>query len=355
MNGIFCSPEFWKSAIMTLPDASFFELMRSVFGNIRTPFNKHRLMEDLAAFLSRDEIQKIMAAYLDEHDARIIAAVALLGNPFPGEMESFFSGGINYAELHDVLLNLEERFIIFRFTDKGVSRLALNPVLEPILSPLIADRELLFPSFSPEAVPASGPGASPAGGRVSFLDDRVLAGLLSFVSGGGVFFKAEGEFRKRTIGLGEKVFPGLEPEMLMGGLLVLGLFRAGGDRLSPDYRRFSDFGMLKPRERMEYCAAGIYCYRAEVQSPAAVSFYLYRNRIRELSVFIHRFLDLLNPARLYPPESLRRFAAVLEREQGLGRDAGRSGYDSGLMIGVLEKTGLLEPVSPGYWRPGFPV
>ncbi|MDR1588346.1 MAG: helicase-associated domain-containing protein [Treponema sp.] len=357
MSGkIFCSLEFWKSAIMTLPDASFFELMRSVFGNIKTPFNKHRLMGDLVAFLSGDEIQKIMAAYIDEYDAKIIAAVALLGNPFPGEMESFFSGEINYAELHGILLNLEERFILFRFTGEGSSRLALNPVLEPILSPLISDRNLLFPSFPPDAAPASVPGASAAGVQVSFLDDRVLAGLFSFVSGGSVFFKAEGGFRKRTIDLGKKAFPGLEPEMLIGGLLALGLFRIDGDRLFPDYRRFSDFGMLTPRERMEYCAAGICYYCAEARSPGAVSSYLCRNRIRDLSVFIHRFLDLLDPSRLYPFKSLRRFAAVLSREQGtLKQDAGRNGFDEGLMIGVLEKTGLLEPASPEYWRPGSPA
>ena len=56
----------WKSALMTLPDNSFFELLRSVFGNIKTPFNKQRLMEDLFNLLSRDEIRKTIAAYIDE-------------------------------------------------------------------------------------------------------------------------------------------------------------------------------------------------------------------------------------------------------------------------------------------------
>ncbi|MDR1319078.1 MAG: hypothetical protein LBJ90_05590 [Treponema sp.] len=346
----FCSLESWKSAIVTLPDASFFELMRSVFGNIKTPFNKQRLMEDLAAFLSREEIQKILAAYIDEKDARIIAAVSLLGNPFSGEMESFFSGEINYAELHDILLNLEERFILFRFTDEGLSRLALNPILEPILSPLAANKELLLPSFPRDAAPVPFSGALPAGARKSFPDDRVLAGLLSFVSGNKVFFKTEGGFRKRIIDLGKQVFPGLEPETLIGGLLALGLFRIDGDKLFPDYRRFSGFGRLTPRERMEYWAAGICCFRGEAQSPGAVSSYLYRNRIRAFSVFIHSFLDMLSPSRVYPLDSLRRLAVVLERNPG--REAGQDKFDKALLLEVLEKTGLLESSSPEYLRPG---
>jgi hypothetical protein len=80
----------WKSALMILPDSNFLQLMRSVFGNIKTPFTKQRLLDDLFVLLSREEIRKTIASYLDEQDHRIIAAVALLKVPSPGVLKSFF-------------------------------------------------------------------------------------------------------------------------------------------------------------------------------------------------------------------------------------------------------------------------
>jgi hypothetical protein len=37
----------WRGALLTLGDGPFFDLMRSYLGDIRTPFNKQRLVEDL--------------------------------------------------------------------------------------------------------------------------------------------------------------------------------------------------------------------------------------------------------------------------------------------------------------------
>ena len=83
----FRSVDEWKAALMTLPDSSFFELLRSVFGNIKTPFNKQRLMEDLFIFLSRSETRKTITAYINGQDHKLIAATALLGEPAPGGLE----------------------------------------------------------------------------------------------------------------------------------------------------------------------------------------------------------------------------------------------------------------------------
>ncbi|MDR2574872.1 MAG: hypothetical protein LBC52_00335, partial [Treponema sp.] len=130
-KGVFRSVEFWKASIMPLPDHAFFELLRTVFGKIKTPFNKQNLVGDLEKFLSNNEIQKKIAAYIDKNDARIIAAVAVLNEPTVAELDAFFDREWDNTELHDLIINLEERFILFRFTEEGLkeSRLALNPVL----------------------------------------------------------------------------------------------------------------------------------------------------------------------------------------------------------------------------------
>jgi hypothetical protein len=336
-DSVFRSVDFWKSAIMTMPDNSFFELVRSVFGAIKTPFNKQQLAKDLEVFLLRGDIQKNISCYIDETDAKIIAAVAMLGDPAPGDMEKFFSDELNYAELHDIIINLEERFILYRFLEEGLYRLALNPVLRPVLEPFTDDRSLLLPSLAAEEETAAPP----------VLNDLVLAGILAFVAENSLFFKTEGEIRKRVIDAAGTVFPGLEMEPVTGGLRALGLLRAVDDRFVPDYRCFSAFAALSPLERMEYCAAGIYCYR-ESESPAGISHHLLRGRIRFIAGFIRRFRDYLEGGRLYPPKTLKRSSDILLREtkNDFSGSAFADGVfppgavDSGALIGAMEQTGL---------------
>ena len=143
---------------MTLPDNIFYELVRSILGNIKTPFSKQRLLDDLVNLLSKDEIRKIISAYIDGQDHKIITAVAFLDEPVMGDLAAFFTGEYTPAELHALLLNLEERLILYRRrSDSGPAegplrplRLALNPILEPVLAPLIGDIRPLFASYKEE-------------------------------------------------------------------------------------------------------------------------------------------------------------------------------------------------------------
>ena len=173
MNSPFRPVSFWQSALMTLPDAAFFDLLRSVLGTIKTPFNKQNLMEELSRFIIRPEIQENIASYIDSNDRRIIAAIALLSEPGPGELESFFTGEYSYVELQGMLLNLEERLIIYRFRDNDVLHIALNPRLENILAPIAANKAILFPSINGE-VPQNKTAEKGA------LDNRTLAAFFAF-------------------------------------------------------------------------------------------------------------------------------------------------------------------------------
>jgi hypothetical protein len=329
---------------MTLPDSSFFELLRSIFGNIKTPFNKQRLLADLAVLLSKDAIQKTIASYIDEGDARIIAAVALLGEPAPGDLESFFAGELSYATLHETLLNLEERFILYRFREEGQSRLALNPVLEAVLTPFAADRALLFPSSPIPAEDSGKTGSAPVGRPAA--DDRLIGGILSFVSEETRFFKNEGGLRKKVLDAGARIFPGFDLEALVGGLRLLGLLRSEGEGLAPEPQRLSALAALSLRERMEYWAAGISVFLHEEGAAEAAAGHLFRGRIHALALLIHRLMDLIRPDRWYPLETLRRHAGILEREIRGG------GIHFDRFAGVLENLGLLVSPAPDYWAAG---
>jgi hypothetical protein len=342
MKPLFRPPDFWKTAVITLPDNSFFELLRSVFGNIKTPFNKQRLMADLTAFLSREEIQKTIYRYIDAADARIIAAVGVLGEPVQGELDSFFAGELSYIVLHEIILNLEERFILYRFQEDGKNRLALNPVLEPVLAPIAADVSLLFPS----RLPVQGVELPAA----LVPDDRTLGGLLAFIFAEPAFFKNEGGIRKKVLDAGAAIFPGLDLEALTGGFRLLELLREEGEGFVPHEGRLRAFADLSPRERMEYTAAGMYCFLYEEGADAAGR--LFRGRIHSLAALIHRLTGLVKPERWYPPETLNRYGGILERELQTERIRG-IWFDK--LCGLMKTLGLLVSPAPGYWTVPAPA
>jgi hypothetical protein len=363
--------EEWKSALMILRDGVFFDLLRSVFGNIRTPFNKQRLLAELSAFLSREEIKRNISIYIDRTDAKLIAAVAALGQPGPADLGDFFNGEIDREDLRDLLVNLEERFILFRFqgkrlrrTEQGeeredpVSCLALNPVLEPVLAPFAAAWPLVFPSVSVTSLPGTGD-AGPETSRPP-LNDRLLAALASFARAEGNLFKASGYegqagvrdraanmvLRKKVREAGARIFPGLDLEALMGGLYCLGLLNGDGKESGVNEEKLADFQELSPRDRLVYCAAGI-CRRMEAPSPDALSPHLSRNRVRFLVSLIHRFLGILNPSRAYPRTTLRRYAETLLREESQAPGQEPLPVFDNLLAG-MEIAGLLRRVSD-YW------
>ncbi|MDR0451186.1 MAG: hypothetical protein LBH26_07955 [Treponema sp.] len=367
MDRAFCTVDEWKSALMILRDGAFFDLLRSVFGNIKTPFNKQRLLAELSAFLSRDEIKGNISRYIDERDAKLIAAVAVLGQPSPAELDEFFSGEIHRVDLRDLLVNLEERFILFRRTGRGgdredpVSCLALNPVLESVLAPFAADWPLVFPSFSSGGIP----GAAVPELSGPFLNDRLLAALISFAREEGNLFKVPGRgrqagphrasgafLRKKVLETGRRVFPGLDLEALSGGLYCLGILNNGGKGNAVNEGKLAAFKELSPRDRLVYCAAGI-CCRIEEPEPDALSPHLSRGRIRFLVSLIHRFLGALDPSRAYPRITLRRYAEVLLREEGPAlRQASSPAFDS--LLAGIETAGLLRRASDHWFAgPGF--
>jgi len=340
-KNVFRSIEFWKASIMPLPDHAFFELLRTVFGKIKTPFNKQNLAGDLEKFLSNGDIQKNIAAYIDKNDARIITAVAVLDEPSAAELDAFFGGELDHTELRDMLINLEERFILFRFPDesRNETRLALNPVLEPVLAPYTCCFSSLLPSFQNITPDKTG------GQKLPSFDDRILAALLSFVSQNESFFIKNGKIRKKVLNTAADLFPALQLESVIGGLIILGLFFTDGETLLPDHTRFAAFGRLSRTERMEYCAAGILCYFDSLKSE--LSPWLYRAKIRKYAAFIHDFYASLDPGEQYPQLTLQRFAFIMNRNN--------NEINSDMLIKAMEQTRLLISVENRLWQKSAPV
>ena len=81
----------WKEALLRLPSKTFFDLMRLYLGEIKTPFNKQRLVEKLTGFLSKPSTQAIIVKGIDRIDAMILAAVHILPMASKDTLLSFLS------------------------------------------------------------------------------------------------------------------------------------------------------------------------------------------------------------------------------------------------------------------------
>jgi hypothetical protein len=320
---------------MTLPDKTFFELMRSVLGTIKTPFNKQTLLEEFSLFAANPGIQEIMAAYIDDNDRRIIAAVALLGEPQPGELESIFTGEFSYTELQGMILNLEERLILYRFRDEGKQHLALNPRLEKILGPVAMDSSILFPSIPiPRGIILPPP----------FMDDRILAALCVFLTGKEILKGEEsGELsiRKKILEEGTRFFPNLDIEGIAGGCINLGLFTPRGEWLEWDGAKLGAFKALSSRHRFEYLAAGI----ALFLRPGVA--YQGRGLLKNTARLIHTLVSRTEETGgLFPETTLIKFVEVLRREEEQSWGFAGELPSSSLILHSLVMAGLFVPVKP---------
>lgn len=331
-NKLFRTVEFWKEAITTLPENSFFELLRIVFGKIKTPYNKQILINDLEKFLLRKDIQKNIAAYIGRNDANIICAIAALDEPAMDELTAFFSDPANIALLQDQIVNLEERFIIYRFTEKGKSRLALNPVLKPVLLPHTVNTQMLFPSL-----PQDEPADCAADREKIILDDRIIAAFFSFVFQTRILCRPDGGISKKAISAAKNLFPNLPIEAVVSCMQILGLLSTGEDRLSVDHQRISAFGKLSRRERLEYFSAGILTNNS---ATGELSPWLYQMTVRNNAKFIHHLCDMLDPNRLYPKESLYKSIYFIKHNN--------ENIDSDKLVEAMEKTGMLVLCSDKY-------
>lgn len=135
----------WRESLSTLQDHHFFELMRMYLGEIKTPYNKQKLIEELSAFIRREENKKVIVQLLSEHDCLVLSAVKTIPAASQDKLILFFTGTFTFAELYEHVMNLEERLLLYRYQDpiSGKSVFAVNPLLEETIDPYIQQSILL--------------------------------------------------------------------------------------------------------------------------------------------------------------------------------------------------------------------
>ena len=242
----------WRESLITLNDTHFFELLRMYLGEIKTPYNKQKLIEDLSAFLRKDENAQMIVRLLSPNDIVILSAIKILNLPTQEKLSQFFSSDFSFAELYERLLNLEERLLIYRKNEDKQIRFVLNPLLEPKIEPLLSVSTLM-----------------PAGNFSGSNHSTYEPSSIFFASVFSLFFhhkdlcKGDGTFKKKGLNFISSVFPfaeqseGLEFfELVFEGLKNLQLLVQSGANLVPNFERWKQFAALDDVSRCCYlCAA----------------------------------------------------------------------------------------------------
>ena len=129
----------WQEAISSLPDKQFFNTMRLYLGEIKTPYNKQRLTEQLASFIRREENLNSILTLMDSFDVEILTALSLIPKASQDTLIQFFSGAYTITELYAEIINLTERLLIYTDKDElsGKEFLAINPLLRDSLNPYL--------------------------------------------------------------------------------------------------------------------------------------------------------------------------------------------------------------------------
>ena len=87
----------WESYMLKMQDAHFFDIIRAYTGAIKTPFNKHDLLNRLLSFLKQKDIQESIVDALSYADIKILTAIHYLKDTYllfvsRGEKKDTFSG-----------------------------------------------------------------------------------------------------------------------------------------------------------------------------------------------------------------------------------------------------------------------
>jgi hypothetical protein len=244
----------WREVMAALPDQVFFDVVRTHLGEVKTPYNKQKLIEELGAFLQKPEHKETILSLLTREDLTILSAALHIPSCSADMLFAFFSD-LSYVRVYDTVLNLEERLLLYRInsgTDKKTV-LAVTPYFEDAIREH-ATPDLLFADIAGDAETE---GALP-------LSEFFFAALFAYALADPDICKADGAIKKRTQARLEEIFTGIKPEVLAETVETLcragkqlGLFKVTAQGYIPDNTAWNGFASLSQRERLAYLTAAL--------------------------------------------------------------------------------------------------
>lgn len=247
------SMNHWADAFEAMPEQQFFKLIRLYLGEVQTPYNKQRLISQLASFIKNAENTQSILSYLDKKDITFLTAIYLIPNVSQQTLLDFFSG-IGISDFYATLSNLSERLIIYSTKDKYSDNVCyhINPILFEPLKPYLSI-ESIFPEHKIEN---------------HFVEDsfclsqNFLAAFISYIRINKIGCKNDGTIKKNDFTKLEEIF--LEQicylQLLVNAFLNLSLLKDDGKSFILNNSRIEEFAKLSQFEQYSLLCVASCCH-----------------------------------------------------------------------------------------------
>lgn len=337
----------WRETMVTLNDERFFEIMRVYIGEIQTPYNKDKLIEQVSSILRKEQNKKRIISYLSEFDIKILSVIFSVKNPTKDKITDFFKNEYPLSDIYSTLLNLTERLIIYSYKNEiNENVIAINPLLEDTLRPFANTKILL-----PEPVFAEHNFDSPF-----ILTPQFLAAFIAYIYENPEMCKNNSQLKKKDTERLELIFPGKKKILaqLLNAFINLKLVRSSEKGLSVDENRFLIFS--KNSELQQYAffstAAATRLGREGLRSQSQLLLDiassvplegLTRSSLSRLAFLISNKTD---DSESSPAKS--RFSRILEAHNSSSEKIEYSGQlidsiiDNGILFGIFSESGKSE-------------
>ena len=176
----------------------------------------------------------------------MLSAISIVPSATQEKLAEFFSGEHSLSDIYSELLNLNERLLIYSYRDSETnsSVIAVNPLLEEVLSPFIGVSHLFR---RPECISRNL--------DVHFsLSPLFLASFISYIESYPDLCRNDLSIKKKDIERLGKIFPKKEKclSLILNALINLGIARLGEKELFIDEKRLAKFASLPECRQYAY-------------------------------------------------------------------------------------------------------
>ncbi len=240
----------WREYFLRLDDKQFLTLMRLYLGEIKTPYNKQKLIESLEAFLRREETKKNILELLSDADTQVLCAIKFIPGATLSKLQEFFKAELFCEALEDILRELKARLLIYEQpVAYGLSKaLKINPFLAPALDDTLRLEELIPECDGPEKRLGS-----------ECVGAEFVASYLSFVAKNPKLCKLDGTFKKKAESDIEEKFPGRleKARLLTRALENLLILKDKEGAFEVDWKRAKSFAQMDAQSQAMYLLSSV--------------------------------------------------------------------------------------------------
>lgn len=341
----------WRESLMTLPTEQFFEFIRIYIGEIQSPFNKPKLIEQLSTIFRKQETKDNVLAFLSEFDLKVLTLIKLIKKPTQQKITDFFLSEYKLSDIYTELLDLNERMLIYYFKNEEDNKkiIQINPLLEDTVFPylninlLFSDAICIKSEIEPQFM----------------LSPQFLAAFISYLRSYPDLCKNDGSIKKKDNERLEEIFNGKVKaiQLVLTAFFNLGILKAGEKSVFIDEIKLENFAKLKFCHQATFlCVAsavrlGRDGLRVQAQLLLDLMASLPDNNLLWTTVIRMAFI-ISNKFKKEEEPVQNRFSRILEARKnidgGYSFNSENSGkiiekiLDSAIEFGLLEKYGTAE-------------